>query len=130
MLTCLPGSASVTLVNHCITSIQAPSTSRTAQECRVCGKGVPAELRQNHMGGHILRKLRGVQTDQETRERLDIVHTALQFITILQYSYNPLTRSRLTIHAGSVANQATTESATSEFKVAKPSQHALPRTVS
>jgi hypothetical protein len=48
------------LVDHLIASIQAPAVGRTAHSCEICGEMIPSELRQNHMGCHILRKLRGI----------------------------------------------------------------------
>jgi hypothetical protein len=56
------------VAEHLITSIQAPTVGPTLQICEIYSETVSSELMQNHMGGHILRKLRGVQRAGEHLE--------------------------------------------------------------
>lgn len=53
------------VINHSTTEIVAPSVGKTIQECDICGEKVSNELQQNHMGGHILRRYRGVQHGED-----------------------------------------------------------------
>jgi hypothetical protein len=58
------------VAEHLITSIQAPTVGLTLQICEICSETLSSELMQNHMGGHILRKFRGVQ---QAGEHLEMV---------------------------------------------------------
>lgn len=50
-----------TTIEHSTTSIPTPSSSDAPQACRICRHQVSGPNRQNHMGGHILQSLRGVE---------------------------------------------------------------------
>jgi len=49
-----------TITSHFTTSISPPPENNAMQPCTVCHRQISGPDRQNHMGGHILRKLRGV----------------------------------------------------------------------
>ncbi|KAF8150236.1 hypothetical protein B0H34DRAFT_811419 [Crassisporium funariophilum] len=51
---------SLTNIEHTITSITPPSAASAPQACNICCQQVSGPDRQNHMGRHILRKLRGI----------------------------------------------------------------------
>lgn len=60
-LPCATGAESLTTqVEHIITSIPPPSAASAPQACGICRRQVSGPDRQNHMGRHILQKLRGV----------------------------------------------------------------------
>ncbi|KAF8867765.1 hypothetical protein CPB84DRAFT_1859091 [Gymnopilus junonius] len=53
------------IIEHSIISIHAPTAANAPQACCICGHQVAGPDRQNHMGGHILRRLRGVEESFE-----------------------------------------------------------------
>lgn len=59
-----------TTIDHSTTAIAAPSTRNAPKPCNICHRQVLGPDRQNHMGRHILYKLRGVI---ETSENLGTV---------------------------------------------------------
>jgi len=49
-------------------SISPPSAANAPQACRVCRRQISGPDRQNHMGGHIIRALRGVDEHSENAD--------------------------------------------------------------
>ena len=89
----------VLVAEHLITYMQAPTVGPILQICEICSETVSSELMQNHIGGHILCKFRGVQ---QAGEHLGMVsQLRLNFIYSKHYFRFPLS-----ILAAFVVNQA------------------------
>ncbi|KAF8055318.1 hypothetical protein FPV67DRAFT_1789064 [Lyophyllum atratum] len=65
-----------TTIEHTIPSIPPPTAANGPQACRICCQQVSGPFRQNHMGEHILRKLRGVV---EHFEDIDMGCVSMQY---------------------------------------------------
>ena len=53
----------ITFIDHSTTSIAPPPSNSAVYPCTICHRQIGGPDRQNHMGGHILRRLRGVAED-------------------------------------------------------------------
>ena len=93
------GSADI-LSNPCtithISSLKAPQLESAPQACHICRKQVGGSDRQNHMGEHILRKLRGVE------EHFEQQVISVSISALLTDSFD---RSHLAILVDFVVNQ-------------------------
>jgi hypothetical protein len=67
---------SINLVEHSTIAIPAPAAANAPQACCICGHQVAGPDRQNHMGGHILRRLRDVEESFENVGSM-VLHTSL-----------------------------------------------------
>ena len=62
---------------HSTMEISPPSLSDAPQACRICRLQVSGPDRQNHMGRHILHKLRGVNHEDEATQVTESVRRDL-----------------------------------------------------
>jgi hypothetical protein len=97
---------STNLVEHSTIAIPAPAAANAPQACCICGHQVAGHDRQNHMGGHILRRLRDVEESFENIGSM-VLHALLSNFGIYVIISLILTfiRFQYSIRADSAPNQ-------------------------
>ena len=111
---CVSITESSTNIEYTLSGITPPSAANGPQACNICRRQVSGPDRQNHMGGHILRKLRGIVEHSENFNMGSVSsfrHLSSLSLFSVQAKVRRLKliityRSQWTTHADFVDNQA------------------------